>query len=105
MSVRVLQINFRFSVPTADLKKAFDALVNDIAAVPGLRWKVWILNEQEREGGGIYLFESKDSVQAYLEGPIVSGLKAHPALSDISVKQFDVVEDLTAVTRGPVKTT
>lgn len=103
MSVRVLQINLKFNVPVEELKKAFDALAKDIAAVKGLRWKVWILNEQEHEAGGVYLFDDKDTVQAYLEGPIVSGLKAHPALSEISVKQFDVVEDLTAITRGPLK--
>jgi hypothetical protein len=103
MSVRLLQINLKYNVPSKDLKKAFESLVNDIAAVQGLRWKIWILNEQENEAGGVYLFEDKDSVQAYLEGPIVAGLKAHPALSEISVKQFDVVEDLTAITRGPLK--
>jgi hypothetical protein len=102
MSVRVLQINFKFDVPSIDLKNAFAPLVNDIAAVPGLRWKVWIINEQEHEAGGIYLFDDSDSVQTYLEGPIVSGLKAHPALSEISAKQFDVLEDFTATTRGPV---
>lgn len=102
MAVRLLQINLKFNVPTADLKKAFDALANDIAAVQGLRWKIWIMNEQEHEAGGIYLFEDKNAVQAYLEGPIVSGLKAHPALSDISAKQFDVVADLTSITHGPV---
>lgn len=103
MSVRLLQINLKYNVPSKDLKKEFESLVNDIAAVQGLRWKIWILNEQENEAGGVYLFEDKDSVQAYLEGPIVAGLKAHPALSEISVKQFDIVEDLTAITRGPVK--
>ena len=102
MAVRVLQINFKFNVPVADLKNAFAPLVNDIAAVPGLRWKVWIINEQEQEGGGIYLFEDSDSVQTYLGGPIIAGLKSHPALSDISAKQFDVADDFTATTRGPV---
>jgi hypothetical protein len=102
MPARVLQINFKFGVPSADLKNAFSPLVKDIAATPGLRWKVWIINEQEREAGGIYLFDDAESVQAYLGGPIVSGLKAHPALSQISLKQFDVLEDFTATTRGPV---
>lgn len=102
MPVRLLQINLKFSVPTGDLKTAFAAVADDIAAVPGLRWKIWILNEQEHEAGGIYLFEDGDSVRNYLEGPIVSGLKAHPALTDISAKQFDIVEDLTSKTRGPI---
>ena len=103
MSIRVLQINFKFNAPSGDLKNGFEPLVNDISAVPGLRWKIWIMNEQEHEAGGIYLFDDEDSVQAYLEGPIVAGLKAHPALSEISAKQFDVLEDFTIVTRGPMK--
>lgn len=102
MSVQILQINLKYNVPTGELKAAFDGLVDDIAAVPGLRWKVWILNEANQEAGGIYLFEDADSVQAYLGGQIVAGIKAHPAVSDISVKQFGVVEDLTAKTRGPL---
>jgi hypothetical protein len=102
MSVRILQINLKFNVPSVDLKSAFASLVNDIAAVPGLRWKVWIMNEDEHEAGGIYLFDDSESLQAYLAGPIVSGLKTHPALSEISAKQFDVLEDLTSTTRGPV---
>jgi len=103
MAVRLLQINLKFSVASSDLKSAFAAVAGDIEAVPGLRWKIWILNDQEHEAGGIYLFEDPDSVRAYLEGPIVSGLKTHPAISDISAKQFDVVEDLTAITHGPIK--
>jgi len=31
----------------------------------------------------------------------VAQVTSHPALSDFSVKQFDVMEDLTAITRGP----
>ena len=105
MSVRLLQINLKFNVPSSDLKTAFAAVADDIAAVPGLRWKIWIINEQEHEAGGVYLFDDSDSVRVYLEGPIVAGLKAHPALSDISVKQFDAIEDLTSITRGPIKAT
>jgi hypothetical protein len=102
MAAQILQINFKYNVPTADLKNAFSSMVDQIAETPGLRWKVWILNEKDQEGGGIYLFDDAASVQAYLGGPIVAGIKAHPALSDISAKVFDVIGDLTKVTRGPV---
>ena len=74
-----------------------------IAAVDGLRWKVWLMNEDESEAGGIYLFEDSASLDAYLNGPIMAGVSAHPALSGFSVKRFDVMEALTAVTRGPVR--
>jgi len=103
MSVRVLQINFKFSAPGEDLKKTFTHVVDEIAAVSGLRWKIWIMNEQTQEAGGLYLFDNQESVAAYLEGPLIAGLKDNPALSEISFKQFNVVKHLTAITRGPVK--
>ena len=102
MSAKILQINFKFNVSPAEYKEAVSALADDIAAVTGLRWKVWIMNEMENEAGGIYLFEDQASVKAYLEGPIVAQVTSHPALSDFSVKQFDVMEKQTAIARGPV---
>ena len=41
-------------------------------------------------------------MQSYLEGPIVAALKASPIISNISAKVFDVLDGLTAITRGPL---
>jgi hypothetical protein len=102
MSTTVLQINFKFNVSPAELAEAFAPLAEPIAKVPGLRWKIWSLNEATSEFAGIYLFDDADSVQVYLEGPIIAEVSKHPALSDISVKQFGVIDDFSAITRGPV---
>ena len=102
MSGRIVQINFKFNVSRAEYERATSPLAGDIAAVAGLRWKVWLMNEAESEAGGIMLFEDGASAKAYLEGPIKEQIVTHPALSDFSVKQFDVMKDVTAVTRGPV---
>ena len=102
MSSRILQINFKYSVSGDDYKQAVAPLAADIAAVTGLRWKVWIINEADSEAGGIYLFDDEASVQAYLEGPIVAGVVSNPVLSDFSVKQFEAMEDVSVITRGPI---
>ena len=102
MSGRILQVNFKFNVSRAEYEQWVSTLASDIAAVDGLRWKVWLMNEAESEAGGIYLFKDEASTNAYLEGPIVAQLVSHPALSDFSVKQFDVSEKNTTITRGPV---
>jgi hypothetical protein len=102
MSTTVLQINFGFNVSPAELAEAFAPLAEPIAKVPGLRWKIWSLNEATSEFAGIYLFDDADSVQVYLEGPIIAEVSKHPALSDISVKQFGVIDEFSAITRGPV---
>jgi Putative mono-oxygenase ydhR len=99
----ILQINFKLNVLPAEYKTLCQSLAQTFADLPGLRWKVWLLNEQENEAGGIYLFSSEQALHDYLSGPIVAQLKSHPGVRDISAKRFEVMEDVTAVTRGPVR--
>ncbi len=102
MSQKLLQVNFNFSgVSRTELEEAWLPAAEAIAATPGLRWKLFIVNEAEREVGGICLFDDEASRQAYLEGT-VAALKNDPTLSNISVKQFDVMEEHSAITRGPI---
>ena len=103
MSQKLLQVNMNFSISRAELEAAWLDAAQPIADTPGLLWKVWLMNESEREAGGIYLFESEAAAQSYLDGPIVGALKTSPAVSNISAKLFDVLESHTAMTRGPVK--
>jgi hypothetical protein len=104
MSQKLLQINFKFTSSAADYVKLVSPFADPIAAVPGLEWKVWIVNEKNREAGGIYLFRDEPTANAYLDGEIVMGLKKQPTLMDINAKVFDVVEDMTHKTRGPIET-
>ena len=104
MSGCILQINFKFNVPVTDYVDAVTPLASDIADVPGLQWKVWLMNEGDSEAGGIYWFADRASLQAYLDGPIVAGIQKHPALENISARIFDSIPELTAITRGPVDT-
>jgi hypothetical protein len=98
----ILQVNFKLNVPTAEYKAICESVAHAVADVPGLQWKFWLLNEAEKEAGGIYLFKDEQSLKDYLAGPIISQVKSHPALRDLSAKQFEVMEDMTAITRGPL---
>ena len=68
----------------------------------GLKWKIWIINAEKNEAGGIYMFDSQSSLDNYLAGPLAKAVLNHPALSNFSIKQFTIMEDNTKVTRGPV---
>ena len=102
MPNKILQINLRFNVSAAELVEEFVTAASHIAAVPGLKWKIFCMNDERSEGAGIYLFEDDDALKSYLEGPIIAGMKDKKAFSDINVKTFDVAEEATAVTRGPL---
>ena len=103
MPPKLLQVNLTFDTSRMELEAAWLQAARPVAETPGLLWKLWLMNEEEREAGGIYLFESEGAAQAYLGGPIVAALKASPAISNISAKLFDVLEGHTAITRGPVE--
>jgi len=102
MSVRVVQINFKFNVPRSDFEAAEFPMAPEFAAIPGLRWKIWIINEEQSEAGGLMLFADQAAADAFLTGPLAAKVTGHPALSDFSVKQFDVQESVTRTTRGPI---
>jgi hypothetical protein len=100
----ILQITFYLDMPVAEYQKIVDSVAPAFREVPGLRWKIWLLNSAAREAGGIYLFDSQASVDAYLNGPLVARLREIPSIRNISVKQFEVMPEPTALNGGPVET-
>jgi hypothetical protein len=105
MTQKILQINFKITTSVKDYATLVGPFADPIAKTPGLEWKVWLFNEQNHEAGGVYLFRDDASVNAYLSGEIVAGLKKQPTIKDISAKVFDVEKSLTHKTRGPIKAT
>ncbi|HEV2583399.1 MAG TPA: YdhR family protein [Ktedonobacteraceae bacterium] len=102
MTKTILQINYRFNASRADHTALVTPMAAPIAAVPGLLWKVWLMNENEQEAGGMYLFESGEAAQAFVSSPPITSFAAHPSLSSFSVKLFEAVESLSKITRGPL---
>jgi hypothetical protein len=101
MSPRVnLQIQFDLRCTPAEYRGLADHVAGAIAAVPGLLWKVWILDEERGRGGGVYLFADRAAATAYLEGPIVSRLRRNPAVAGVEVRLFDVLDGPSVITRG-----
>ena len=102
MTKTILQINYKFNSSRADHTALVTPNAEYIAGVPGLIWKVWLVNEAEQEAGGIYLFESSEEAQAFVSSAAITGFAAHPSLSAFSVKMFEAVESLSKITRGPL---
>lgn len=102
MSV-ILQINFVNDVSEEELaaNTSLDG-AKAISELPGLHWKVWLRNPQSREGGGIYLFDTRAQAEAWVAGPVISGLRQNPKVSDFSAKIFEVREEVSRITRAPL---
>ena len=70
------------------------------AALPGLRAKIWLANQQANTYGGIYAWDDVAAMRAYLGGKIFKGLQANPHMIDVAVRDFSVLAGPTKVTRG-----
>ncbi|NMJ40040.1 YdhR family protein [Roseomonas sp. JC162] len=100
----IVQVNYtRPAMPKAEWEARYtDDRAKQFLAVPGLQWKIWLDGEEERRAGGIYLFDSRASAEAYVNGPIVARMKANPDITELQIRMFDVRERMTAITNGPV---
>ena len=96
---RILVITYKSEAPRTEYVEENLPYAQAIADVAGLRWKIWVINEDKGEAGGVYFFESAESVEGFLNGPIIAEMKGDPSLS---IMTFDVLEELTPTTRGPI---
>lgn len=99
---KVLQVNYKLSSSVSDFLEAAQPVAEIIANFEGLRWKIWLKNESENEGGGLYLFENESALNGFVNGPVIEKLKAHPQIAEVSLKSFDVPAELSAMTQAPV---
>ena len=70
------------------------------AALPGLRAKIWLANQQANTYGGIYAWDDVAAMRAYQDGEIFRGLQASPHMVGVAVSDFAVLAGPTEVTRG-----
>jgi hypothetical protein len=104
--MKLLQVNYRRELGQDDQQQAEHQLAaaERIAGVPGLQWKIWIYDEENQKGGGIYLFDSEEHARGFGDH-IPDLLNQLPGVGDIDRRYFDVDERLSAITRGPVGAT
>jgi hypothetical protein len=97
-----LQIHFGYDLPKSEYDALCEQAAPAIANVDGLVWKIFLIDENHRTAGGQYLFASRETAEAYLRGPIVAGLRAHPAIRSVTTALFDIQESPSAKTRAPM---
>ena len=98
----VLQVRFKLRVPPSVLLAQSREAATIIASVEGLIWKIWVVQEEEFEMGGMYLFTNRQTAEAYLNHPVIQAVRSHPAVVSTEPKLWDVESSLSALTRAPL---
>ena len=76
-----------------------EAAAPAFAEIPGLRAKAWLANPSTNTYGGVYAWESREALEAYVSGPIFGALLANPRMADVTTRDFSVLERPTEITR------
>jgi hypothetical protein len=98
----LLQVDFKFEGPFGDeMTNTFIDIANSINKEEGFIWKIWTENKETKEAGGIYLFETKEDAENYLDMH-KKRLKGF-GITGIKGKIFETNEQLTTLNHGPLR--
>jgi len=97
----LLQVDFPSNGPFhMDMAQAYQPLAESINQEPGLIWKIWTENSETNEAGGIYLFDTCENAQNYLD---MHTARLHSfGIKNIRAKIFEVNEPLSMINQAPL---
>jgi hypothetical protein len=73
-----------------------------VAEAPGLLTKAWLSKPEINEYGGVYLFESREAIEAYLSSPAIRAFFETGPCTNMRTEIFDTLEPATSITSGPL---
>ena len=99
--MHIAVVNFHLKDMTHDQFAAVcDQIAPTWAAIPGLISKVWLSDPASNTYGGVYLWEDRPAFEAFAAGELAAGMAKNPNFTDLSIRDFDVLDAPTRVTRG-----
>ena len=89
-------------MPSEELKKIMPAVAPKFSEIPGCSWKIWLINEDRKEAGGVYLFESAAELEQFLKSSLFASVSNNPAFSNLQTNTFGVNEAASVITGAPL---
>ena len=103
MAQKILVTNFSFNVTPEEFEKMVTELAPAFCDVPGMEWKIYLLEREKRQAGAVYLFKDDDALQSFKLSPLVASVLSHPALSDFEFRERDVLEAPSKMNYAPLE--
>lgn len=99
--MHILVINFELhELSHEDFQAVATEAAPAFAEIPGLISKHFLSNEDTNTYGGVYVFESKQATQNYLNSDLCAGLAANEHFINMQVRDFGILEGPSQVTRA-----
>jgi hypothetical protein len=96
--MRIRIITFGLNIPAEAYTEHAVHIAPGFTTWPGLLGKWWLGDAASDTFGGVYLFASQDDADRSRQTDLFRGMFSNPALKDITVREFDVLDAPTAIT-------
>lgn len=99
--MRIQIVNFHLKgISLEDYTALCDQLAPAFVAMPGLLSKTWLANPETNTFGGVYVWQDREAMGAYLQSDLLRGFMAHPNIDGITSTDFAVMEAPSRLSRG-----
>jgi quinol monooxygenase YgiN len=99
MYIQIVNFNLHDVTP-AEYEKLCAQIAPQFASLPGLISKVWLADPSSNTFGGVYTWEDRAACENYKKSELFKTVKSHPNLTNISSREFGVLDAVTRTTRG-----
>ena len=99
MYVQVVNFNL-MDITEQEYRAVCDQEASVFGVLPGLIAKYWLADPETNTYGGVYLWESREALDEYLNGEVWVAVKADPHITNITSREYSILDAPTRVTRG-----
>ena len=96
--MRIRIVTFGLNVPAETYTAHASHIAPEFTAWPGLLGKWWLGDIQSGTFGGVYVFASRRDADLSRDTDLFRGMFVNPALKDITVREYDVLDAPTRIT-------
>jgi hypothetical protein len=96
--MRIRIVTFGLNIPAEAYTEHAVHIAPGFTTWPGLLGKWWLGDTASGTFGGVYLFASQHDADRSRQTDLFRGMFANPALKDITVREYDILDAPTAIT-------
>jgi hypothetical protein len=100
MNHHCLHVDVTLNISPDEWLELCEGAVPSMQSVPGLVWKLWLLDRERARAGGLYLFQNSQAARAYAEGPLLERLRRSSAVRSLQIELWPIVDSLSRRTFG-----
>jgi hypothetical protein len=97
-AMRIRIVTFGLTIPAEAYAAHAVHIASGFTGWPGLLGKWWLADPASGTFGGVYLFASRHDADRSRETDLFRDMFADPALHDVRVREYDVLDAPTAIT-------